>query len=91
MDKLKWRTVAELRLIPSAGVPNPNGTANALTSLINTRVAIENGLVHIDTRTLNGRPVTDAAAEYAVHVVPTSAVEYISYRVTPLDSHIWTA
>ncbi|PBC69664.1 hypothetical protein BX265_7002 [Streptomyces sp. TLI_235] len=83
MTDLKWRTVADLRLTPAAAIPNPNGTANSLTSLINTSVAIDNGLVHIDLRTINGQAPTDTHAEYTVHVVPTSAVEYIRYQVTP--------
>lgn len=83
MDNLKWRLAADLRLIPTAGIPNPNGNSNTLTALINTQVAIDNGLVHIDTRTVNGQTATDEHAEYTVHVVPTSAVEYIRYQVVP--------
>jgi hypothetical protein len=82
MTELKWRTVAELRLVDKL-VPDPNSTSVLMQRLNHVRVAVDNGLLHIDPRPVNQQPVGGQHAEYDITVVPTSAVEYISYRVTP--------
>jgi hypothetical protein len=83
-DNLKWRTVAELRLTDPI-VPNPNSTSELLNRLNHVRVAVDNGLLHIDPRPVNQPLAGGADTEYNVTVVPTSAVEYISYRVAPAE------
>jgi hypothetical protein len=82
MDKLNWRTVAELKLT-SPAVPNPDSTSDLLQNLNSVRVAIADGLVHIDPRPTNGPVPPDVKAEYTVTAVPTSAVEYIRYQEVP--------
>lgn len=82
MSTLNWRTVAELRLVDKV-VPNPNSTSELLDRLDHVRVAVDNGLLHIDPRPTNGPVPPDVKAEYTVTAVPTSAVEYIRYQEVP--------
>jgi hypothetical protein len=84
MSTLNWRTVAELRLVDKV-VPNPNSTSELLDRLDHVRVAVDNGLLHIDPRPVNGQAAGGADADYNVTVVPTSSVAYISYRVAPTE------
>jgi hypothetical protein len=84
MSNLNWRTVAELRLVDKV-VPNPNSTSELLDRLDHVRVAVDNGLLHIDPRPVGQGDPGRAGEDYNVTVVPTSAVEYISYRVAPAE------
>ncbi|MCP2310902.1 MULTISPECIES: hypothetical protein [Kitasatospora] len=86
MSDLKWRAVSELRLAARL-VPNPNSSSELLDRLNHVRVAIEGNLLHIDPRQRTGQEV-DKSEEYDVTVVPTSAVEYIRYRVTPASPRV---
>jgi hypothetical protein len=90
MTDLKWRTVAELRLVDLL-VPSPTSSHMLLRDLSSVRVAIEGNMLHIDPRPTNSVVPVDQSAPFTVTVVPTSQVEYIRYQVAPAEPYVYTA
>ncbi|MFF8840473.1 hypothetical protein [Streptomyces sp. NPDC015130] len=81
MSELNWRT-ADVTLNDGL-IPDPNAEHVLLKNLTGVHVAVEGAFLHIDPQ--NGEPAYHGQSERHVHIIPASAVQKVSYRVTNLD------